>query len=247
MGSKRLDVKIRILLFLFCTIGILYISMKLLYRVDTEGFQVYDNCIYDTSILFGKGMWKCPSNLEAMALLSDPNINLNDKDAVCYLTPTPSNPEKKYYTCYQRPAGKTFSDTEGVFVPNNSLYDLSPTNITSDITQVCADYNGELAKFVAVLQSTVSYQGMISTGTQNITGAIKTLSDISTSYCPNSVNDPANSKYTFCQTLNSGIGIFTGLQNGPISDVSTQITGIFNKMSTMFNNQYLPAYAGFPC
>ena len=221
--------------------------MKILYRSETEGFQVYDKCIYDTSILLGKGMWKCPSNLDAMALLSDPNVILNDKDAVCYLTPNPDNPSNKYYTCYQRPAGKTFSEIEGVFVPNNSLYDTSPTNITADLTQVCADYNGELAKFITVLQSTTSYQGMISTGVNNITGAIKTLSDISTSYCPNSVNDPANKKYTFCQTLNSGIGVFTDLEEGPISGVSTQITNIFNKMSTMFNKQYVPAYAGFPC
>jgi hypothetical protein len=242
MGSKRLDIKIRILLFLLCTIGILYISMKLLYRRELEGFQTYNGCTYDRVTLPGRGMWKCPSNLNAKALLTDTSIpRLNDNDAICYLTANPTNSELQYYTCYQRPAGKTFSIQEGIYIDNNSLEDETPENIASDISQVCGDYGTELVKFVGILQSTVSYQGLITSATSNISTAIIAFSNISTSKCPNTVNNQ------FCQTLNQGIGIFSQIENGDISRISTQITGLILEMKILYQGQYIPAYAGFNC
>ena len=246
MRSKRLDTKIRIILFLLCTIGILYISVKLLYKPCFEGFQTYNKCEYDTVLLPGRGMWKCPSQLDAMALLTDTNIPpLNQNDAICYLTPNPEDPNKKYYTCYQRPAGLSFDVNEGVYVPNNSLDDTSPATIVSDTMQLCASYNGNLGRFVTIVLSTAMYQENISNASDNVSGTVTILTNISSSYCP--LMDVTDRKYIFCSTLNKGITIFKGLETGPISGISTKITQLYQEMSTLYHNDYTTSYAGFNC
>jgi hypothetical protein len=257
MRSKQLDIKIRIFLFLLCTIGILYISMKLLYRPilyrpNFEAFQTKDNCVYDLAILNGRGVWKCPTEFDAMNLFGDNTVKLNDSDAVCYLTPNPSKPDIKYYTCYQRPPATTFNPVDGNNIPNSYLGDSSPMNIITDIDQVCSDYNALNVSFITALQSTSSYQALISTASHNVNGTTSNLSNISTQYCTNDIVtrlDHNNSRYIFCDTLNRGIDIFTNLPTGPkgLNAISTSITNIINQMSNIYTNKFTTGYAGFQC
>ena len=84
MPSKSLDIKIRILLFILCSIGILYISMRLFYK-PIEGFAIVNNCYLDTTTfptieaapnrpaIKGMRIWECLSEVDAVNLLNNTN------------------------------------------------------------------------------------------------------------------------------------------------------------------------------
>jgi hypothetical protein len=247
MTSKPLDLKIRILLFIICSIGILYISMRILYK-PTEGFQVANGCVLDTTSFPGKRVWECATQTNAISLFYDTAAGVNNSDQVCFPTPNPTIYTSNYFTCYQRPAGKSFNFNEGIYITNNSTGDNTPIGIENDITQVCSDYNGEGARFVTVIRSTIAYQQIVSTASGKISLTLGQLSSMSTIYCKAPVND--QKIVDFCTTLSTGIGIYIGLPGGRkgLNYISTKITAeIYASTNNLYTNIYLPAYKGFQC
>ena len=252
MSSKRLDIKIRILLFIICTIGILYISAWIMYWPATEGFQQADNCFLDNGVTFpGKRIWFCPTQTNAINLFEDETVTLQYMDQVCYSTVNSDYPLRvtsNYYICYQRPAGKKFNFNDGVYVDNDSTEDTTAPGIENDITQVCSDYNGETARFKNILNSTVAYQHFVSSASGEITFTSNQLIGISTQYC---VYPQTEQKFVdFCTALSTGIGIYIGLPGGHygLNYISTTITaGIYASTNNLYTNIYQPGYNGFNC
>jgi len=248
MPSKRLDIKIRILLFIICSVGILYISMLLFYR-PVEGFQTANNCYYDTTTFPGKKVWGCPTETDAVALLNDPGITLSDTDQVCFLTPNPTDYTKKYYTCYQRPPDKLLNISDGIRYDTDLTKDVKPIVIENDMTQLCSDYTSENARFLTVLKSTIAYQKMISSVSGRISFTTNELIGLSTQYCKSGVTRQQNF-VDFCTTLQDGIRIYENLPKGNygLNYISTTITGeIYANILNLYSNVYQPGYKGFLC
>jgi hypothetical protein len=248
MAPKPLDIKIRILLFIICSVGILYISMRLFYK-QTEGFQqVTDNCLLDTTTFPGKRVWECPTNSDAVSLFYDNNAKINLTDQVCFPTPNPTVDTSNYFTCYQRPAGKSFNFVTGVSVDSNSVLDQTPFGIENDMSQVCSDYNGETARFVNILNSTIAYQQIVSTASGRVSFTTNQLISLSSTYCVAPISE--QKFIDFCNTLSTGIGIYITLPQGNygLNYISTTITaGIYASTNNLYTNVYLPGYNGFQC
>jgi len=256
MPSKRLDIKIRILLFLLCTIGILYIAMRLFYQVDTEGFQVVsqDNCVLDNNFQgSGKRVWECPTYTASIQLLTDTSITLSDTDSVCYLTPNPDYPTSNYYTCYQRPSGSNFNPSDGVYYPTSAVSppDQTPGAIIGDMNQLCSDYKTEGAKIFYGISTSKIVQDQITTASDDILHATNTLSNLSTQYCPKGVTNPKI--VDFCKTLNTGIGIYKSLPlttdpaHPGLNDISTSISNSMLNLINLSTITMTSGYNGFNC
>jgi len=248
MPSKSLDIKIRIVLFIICSVGILYVSMKLFYQ-PTEGFQtIIDNCTLDTTTYKGKRVWKCNTEADALVLFHDTSVTINEADQVCFPTPNPVINTSNYFTCYQRPPGQYFDYNDGVFVNNNSITDRTPIGIENDMSQVCSDYNGETARFIDVITNQISTQQIISSASGRILFTTTQLINISTQYCAAPITD--QKIINFCSVLNQGINIYQNLPKGNygLNYISTTMTrDIYANTDDLYTNKYLPGYKGFHC
>ena len=240
MPSRRLDIKIRIILFLLCTVGILYITMRLLYR-NYEGFQASGNCSYNTSLFPGKSVYLCPTDDDATGLFSDVSLNLNSNDGVCYKA------SDKFYTCYQRPPATNFDFTSGVYVQIKHIDDTSPDDAINNMEQICATSNAENLRISTIYQSTLAYQKGVTGVINTISNAVSQLSNISTSYCTGiSASDP---KYNFCTTLNTGIGNFKNLPTGDggLNSMSNTLASMATNINSLYTDTFQRAYTGYKC
>jgi hypothetical protein len=252
MRSKRLDVKIRIILFLICTIGILYISMRL-FSSSQEGFQtdMAHGCVYDTTTFPGIQGWFCKTEASAALIQSDSNIVLRPIDQVCYLTPNPDNATSNYYTCYRRPPTNNFSALEGHYYDLPFNEDTTPNDIITDIKGVCNDFTTEGKKLEHSISTGVNYQSSILGVSKQITVDTSNLQTISTTYCPKGVTDPKI--VSFCTTLNTGIDVFNNLPltyNGTpygLNYMSNQVTSLMISLSNLSTTGLQVPYKGFNC
>lgn len=249
MYSKRIQLLVRIIGFLFCTIGLLYLSMIILSELP-EGFQgaVVDPTNCTQYIARDKLFWKCPTDNEAQIkirflLQKSPPDNFQ---GVCYKT------TGGFYTCYTRPTQKTFIPEEGVFALDDPASDTMPTTIETDVLNVCADYGRTFATFSTVYVSTVSIGSNIDSVIRTVKNATRDLGAISTSYC--ATVSPVASRQNACNSLITGIGTFNNLPLDMTSDgktkkglnsMSTVIGNSIIGMDSLFTNKFVPAYAGF--
>jgi hypothetical protein len=243
MYSKRVRLLVRIIGFLFCTIGLLYISMVILAEIP-EGFQTppadatapvtkVTGCNpYNTR---DKTYFLCEADQQAQEQVRA-LVDKNDiYSGACYKT------SQGYFTCYTRPSQKTYLQSEGVFVFDDPNKDFSPTTIESDIMNVCGDYGITYNKLNTIYISTVNIGGVIQSSITTVKEATTRLGNISTTYCHHSITDPKIKG--ICNTLSSGIGIFNGLpvELGVMSTtVSTAVGNMKNISSTLYRT-----YDGF--
>jgi hypothetical protein len=249
MYSKRIRLLVQIIAFLFCTIGLLYLSMVILNELP-EGFQIETpdttDCIQ--FIVKNKLYWKCETDNSAQIKIRDllqksPPDNFQ---GVCYKT------TGGFYTCYTRPSQKIFIPEEGIFVLDDPSTDTMPATIESDVLNVCADYGTTFATFSTMYISTVSIGSNIDSIINTVKDATRNLGTISTTYC--AILSPVASRQKACDTLRTGIGIFNNLpmdtsvggktKKGLIS-MSTVIGNTIIDMNNLFTNKFVPAYAGF--
>lgn len=237
MYSKRVRLLVRIIGFLLCTIGLLYLSMVILGEMP-EGFQAgmvgaVDGCRpFNTK---DKTFFLCDADQQAqeqVRLLVDSNDNFS---GACYKT------SEGYFTCYTRPSQKSYLQSEGVFVFEDPNKDFLPASIESDVQNVCGDYGITYNKLNTLYLSTVTIGGVIQSSINNVKGATTRLRNISTTYCNTAITDPK--LIEICKSLSSGIGIFNGLPVGlgvMSTTVSTAIANMNNISSTLYRT-----YDGF--
>ena len=249
MYSKRVRLLVQIIGFLFCTIGLLYISMVILAEIP-EGFQGAQeptvNCVQYNSR--DRVYWKCETDNDAQIKIRDllrksPPENFQ---GVCYKT------LQGFYTCYTRPSQKSFIEDEGVFALDDPSTDAMPGVIESDILNVCADYGTTFATFSTVYVSTVSVSSNLNSIIQTVKTATSKLGTISTTYC--ATVSPVSSRQNACNTLSTGINIFNklpldttvgGRTKSGLNSMSTVIGNSIVGMDNIFTNKFVPAYRGF--
>lgn len=247
MYSKRLRLLVQIIGFLFCTIGLLFICMKIL-NMGTEGFQnafdIIPQCV--TMSTRDKIFYKCETDNDAQMKVRY-LMSTNDVfSGVCYKT------DAGFYTCYTRPSQKTFQEEEGIFITDDPTSDSMPAVIESDVLTVCGDFGITYNKLNTIYVSTVSIGGVIHSSIKIVRDATASLANISTLYC----NNP-NAQTNACNTLSSGIGIFDGIPSGPkglnyMSNTVGQAVSNMNNISTTLYTAYngfgysTCSVAGFP-
>jgi hypothetical protein len=243
MYSKRIQTAIRIIGFLFCTIGLLYISMKI--RDRTEGFQVASANVSCTNTnMNGKNTWLCPTDFDAQILDRVLLSNANVTDAVCY------DSQMGYYTCLTRPPDQTFVPSDGLFINADPIDDTLPNSIINDIRGVCNDYNTNTAYFSTIYVSTTMLNGVISSAIGEINYGTTQLSNISTLYCATPASgSPAltTAVLNACTSLGAGIGAFSNIPrsaNG-LYFMSTTVADSLKEMENTYTNTFAPAYRGF--
>jgi hypothetical protein len=244
MYSKRVRRIVQIVGFLFCTIGLLYISMQIL-NTSKEGFQSADN-IFATSCtqVFteakDKIFWLCATDNDAQAQVRNLISTGNIHDGVCYTT------FEGFYTCYTRPSQKTYDNNEGIFVTDDPSSDGMPSGIESDIINVCGDYGTTMNTFKTIYVSTVAIGGVIQSTLNTIAIATTDLGQISTSYCASGASR-SDAEQNTCDVLSTGISIFNGLPNGPkgLKFMSTTVQNAISNMENLYENNLLKAYKGF--
>lgn len=243
MYSKRVRLLVQIIGFLFCTIGLLYISIQI--NRSMEGFQsttASANCT--ETVVAGKNIWMCATDIDAQMMDSTLIKNNNNIDGVCY------NSQQGYYTCLTRPPDKTFEPADGVFVDANPYDDTLPISIMNDVTGVCKDYNANLSFFSTIYLSTTALNDVISSAIGEIKYAENQLNNISTLYCatPVSPSPPLTTAVVkACTTLGSGISIFSNIPMGTngMYNMSTTVANSLQGMLNLYNNNLAPAYKGF--
>jgi hypothetical protein len=235
MYSKRVRLLVRIIGFLFCTIGLLFISIKVL-NMTNEGFQTdseFKECPrYNTR---DKVFYLCNEDDDAQ---SQVRILFSTNDifsGVCYKT------FEGYYSCYTRPSQKSYVENMGIFVNKDPSEDYGPSVIESSVMNVCEDYGITYNKLNTIYISTVSIGGVIQSSISTLKGATVQLGAISIMYCRETITDPK--LINICKTLSSGIGSFDGLPSGLAimsTTVSTSIGDMNNISSTLYRT-----YDGF--
>lgn len=237
MYSKRVRLLVRIIGFLLCTIGLLYVSMVILGEMP-EGFQggmvgAVAGCNpFNTR---DKTYFLCDSDQQAqeqVRLLVDSNDIFS---GACYKT------TEGYFTCYTRPSQKSYLQSEGVFVYEDPSKDFMPASIESDVQNVCGDYGVTYNKLNTLYLSTLTIGGVIQSSINTVKGATRRLDNISTMYCNNAISDPKLIK--ICESLNSGIGIFNGLPVG-LGVMSTTVSTAVGNMNNISTTLYR-TYDGF--
>lgn len=242
MYSKRIRLFVQIIGFLFCTIGLLYISMKI---TSTEGFQTLDtapNCKQYNS--FDKIYWLCTTDNEAQAQV---RILISTGDifsGACYQTTA------GFYTCYTRPSQKSYDSADGIFLVDDPYTDGMPAGIESDITTVCGDYATTMATFSTIYISTLAIGNVLNSTITRITDATKQLGGVSTKYCYTTLPGSAarsDAKQHACDTLSTGISIFNGIPGGAkgLNYMSTTVFTALTNMDDLYANHFTKAYKGF--
>lgn len=244
MYSKRVRLFVQIIGFLFCTIGLLYISMKIQHA--QEGFQgagTYDPCP-ESRYLNGKNFWLCNSEFEAQIKGRTLSASNNTYDGVCY------DSQEGYYTCFTRPPEQMYMASEGVFIDSDPSDDVLPNSIINDVTTVCNDYNTTFANFSTTYLSTTGINKVISSAIGEIKYARTQLMDISTLYCATpGTGKPALTAPVLraCSTLGTAIGTFSNIPEGPkgMYFMSTTIATSIKGMDDLYRGTFEPVYKGF--
>jgi hypothetical protein len=237
MYSKRVRLLVRIIGFLFCTIGLLYLSMVILGEIP-EGFQTADVAALPGCRIFNtrdKKFFLCDADQQAeqqVRALVDSNDNFS---GACYKT------LEGYFTCYTRPSQKSYLQSEGVFVFEDPNKDFLPASIESDVQNVCGDYGITYNKLNTLYLSTIAIGGVIQSSINTVKGATTRLGSISTMYCNAAITDTR--LIGICRTLSSGIGIFNGLPVG-LAVMSTTVSTAVGNMNNISSTLYR-TYDGF--
>ena len=213
--------------------------MQVLYR-SYEGFSS-SSCTYNTSLFPGKSVYLCPTERDAAGIFSDPAINLNSNDGVCYMT------SDNFYTCYQRPPLMNFDYTDGIFIPARASDDTSPDEGINNMGQVCGGSNTVNLRLDAIYQSTLSYQTGVNGVITKISDTVSQLSNLWTTYCDGITS--ANPKFNFCETLDTGIGHFKNLPTGDrgLNSMSNTLVRMAGEINTLYSGKFKPAYSGYKC
>lgn len=246
MYSKRVRLLVRIIGFLFCTIGLLFISIKVL-NMTNEGFQTdseFKECPrYNTR---DKVFYLCNEDDDAQ---SQVRILFSTNDifsGVCYKSAV------GFYTCYKRPPDKNLNETEGVFFVDDPSTDMMPTIFESDVLNVCADYGTTFYTFSTTYISTVNIRSKLQSTIMHVEEATTNLESISTQFCHSVSGIP--SRQNACNSLNQGIGVFRNLPEDTTSNgrnkkglysMSTVIGNSITRMDNIFTHTFVPPYTGF--
>lgn len=248
MYSKRVRLLVRIIGFLFCTIGLLYISMVILQEAS-EGFQNDDtpiNCRqYNAQ---NKIYWMCQTETDAEIKIRRlmKEVPPDTFQGVCYKSAV------GFYTCYKRPPDKNFNETEGVFFLDDPSTDMMPTIFESDVLNVCADYGTTFYTFSTTYISTVNIRSKLQSTIMHVEEATTNLESISTQFCHSVSGIP--SRQNACNSLNQGIGVFRNLPEDTTSNgrnkkglysMSTVIGNSITRMDNIFTHTFVPPYTGF--
>jgi hypothetical protein len=238
MYSKRIRLLVKIVGFLFCTIGLLFICAKI--NPVRDGFQTAENTCRKIQY-GGKNVWLCNEDYEArdkIRGLVDSNVLY---DLVCYKT----GMNVTYYTCYTRPPDKQFLPSEGIFVPGDPSDDPLPGYMDTDMDMMCTDYNIAFANFSTIYISTISLNGVISSALGEIKYAVNELSNISSTYCMNR-GSYGPGVLNACTSLKTGYDNISRIPDAPygLRFMSTTVSDSLSNMDSLYNNSFKPAYSG---
>lgn len=238
MYSKRVHRLIKIIGFLFCTIGLLFISAKIL--AMNEGFQGGETCTKIENYR-GKDTWLCDTEMDAknkIRSLLDSNIATN---LVCYTTGI----DVPYYTCFTSPPDKTYVESEGIFITGDPSEDIMPDYMDINVSMMCSDYNKAFANFSTIYVSTASMGGVVSSSIGEIRSAVNQLSNISSLYCQSRGSYPIGLQRA-CTTLTIGRESISQIPNVPkgLAHMSTTLFNSLSNMDNLYVNSFRPAYSG---
>lgn len=234
---------IRIVGFLFCTVGLLYISVKILEVSPryAEGFQadlIDENC--RQLFMPDKTYWLCTNEYYAQEKVRR-LVSTGDVYAgACF--PATSG----FYTCYTRPTRKVYNPVEGNFQLDDPSADGMPQSIEADITNVCEDYDSTWATFSTTYVSTIGLGLIVSSSLGEIKYATAQLSNVSTIYCSATSSRSAEAQRA-CVTLGTGISIFNGIPSVPkgLAFMSTTVFTAISSMDDLYTMRFTKPYKGF--
>ena len=234
MYSKRVRLLVRIIGFLFCTIGLLFISAKIL-NMSNEGFQAVYEAQCSPINVRDKTYYMCQTDNDAQIKVQNLIDTNNIYSGVCYQTP------EGFYTCYTRPSQKTYIESQNIFVEDDPSNDFMPSAIESDILTLCGDYGTTYNKLNSLRVSTIQIGKVIDSSIDIIKGATSQLSNISTQHCIT-----GTTRIDTCKTLNDGIAIFDGLPrwNNGLNYMSSTVSQAVSKMDNISTSLY-NTYNGF--
>lgn len=239
MYSKRVRLLIKIIGFLFCTIALLFISAKIL-SMD-EGFQSAATTCSKIENYRGRDTWLCDTSADAESQLRQLIDDGIANNLVCYTTGL----DVPYYTCFTNPPGKSYIESEGIFITSDPSEDTLPEYMDADVSMMCSDYNKAFANFSTIYVSTASLKGIVSSSIGEVNSAVNQLSNISSLYCQSRVSYPIGLQRA-CTTLTTGRDIISQIPNVPngLAYMSTTLYTSLSNMDNLYANTFRPAYSG---